>query len=46
MIWKWMVLIALAVLASSWIAYLTMKAINGLCYELEIMHRYLAKDEE
>ena len=46
MIWKWLVLIALAVMAGSWIVYLTAKAINGILYEAEILRRYLARDDE
>jgi hypothetical protein len=46
MAWKWVTLTVLAIFAGSWIGYLTLKALNGFCYELEIMRRYLAEDED
>ena len=45
MAWKWIALTMLAICAGSWIGYLTVKALNGLCYEIEVLKLYLTDEE-
>ena len=42
---NWITLVVLAVFAGSWVGYLTVKAINGMMYEIEILKRNLSEDE-
>lgn len=42
---NWMTLAVFAIFVGSWVGYLTVKAINGMCYEIEILKRYLSEDE-
>ena len=37
MTWKWIVLVIVAVLVSSWMMYGILHAINGIAYEFEIL---------
>ena len=45
MAWKWIALTMLAICAGSWIGFLTVKALNGLCYEIEVLKLYLTDEE-
>lgn len=43
---NWLTLAAFSIFAGSWVGYLTVKAINGMCYEIEILRRYIAESKE
>ena len=43
---NWITVAAFAIFAGSWLGYLTVKAINGMCYEIEILKRYLSESED
>ena len=43
---NWITLVVLAVFAGRWLGYLTVKAINGMMYEIEILRRNMAENEE
>ena len=42
---KWLLLGVLAVVAALWIVYGALKAINGIAYELELLHIHTRSDE-